>query len=45
MTFWLNGEWREDPVAIHIDDRGFLLGDGVFETVLVLGHNAKTTDF
>lgn len=35
MTFWLNGEWREDAVAIRIDDRGLLLGDGVFETILV----------
>ncbi len=35
MTFWLNGGWREDPAAIHIDDRGLLLGDGVFETILV----------
>ncbi len=35
MTFWLNGEWRDDPVAIRIDDRGLLLGDGVFETMLV----------
>jgi len=35
MTFWLNGEWREDAAAIRIDDRGLLLGDGVFETILV----------
>lgn len=35
MTFWLNGEWREDGAAIGIADRGFLLGDGVFETVLM----------
>ena len=35
MTFWLNGEWRGDRNAIGIDDRGFLLGDGVFETILI----------
>ncbi len=35
MTFWLNGEWREDLTAIHIDDRGLLLGDGVFETIFL----------
>lgn len=35
MTFWINGEWRKDHDAIRIDDRGFLLGDGVFETILV----------
>ena len=34
MTYWLNGEWREEKAAIRIDDRGFLLGDGVFETIL-----------
>lgn len=36
MAFWLNGEIREDRAAIHIADRGFLLGDGVFETVLLM---------
>lgn len=35
MTFWLNGEFRNDRAAIDIADRGFLLGDGVFETLLV----------
>ncbi len=35
MTFWLNGEWRDDATAIRIDDRGLLLGDGAFETMLV----------
>lgn len=36
MAFWLNGEIREERAAIHIADRGFLLGDGVFETVLLV---------
>ncbi|WP_428407678.1 aminotransferase class IV [Hyphococcus sp.] len=36
MAFWLNGEVREERTAIHIADRGFLLGDGVFETVLLV---------
>jgi branched-subunit amino acid aminotransferase/4-amino-4-deoxychorismate lyase len=35
MTFWLNGEYREETAAIDIADRGFLLGDGVFETILL----------
>lgn len=35
MTYWLNGEYRQDTAAIDIADRGFLLGDGVFETVLL----------
>lgn len=37
MTFWLNGNYCEDERAISIADRGFLLGDGVFETLLVDG--------
>ncbi|MAW81579.1 MAG: hypothetical protein CMI63_15180 [Parvularcula sp.] len=36
MTFWLNGEFKEERTAIHIADRGFLLGDGVFETVMLV---------
>lgn len=35
MTFWLNGSFLDGEIAIHIADRGFLLGDGVFETLLV----------
>ncbi|PQA87837.1 aminotransferase class IV [Hyphococcus luteus] len=37
MAFWLNGAYREDSTAIDIADRGFLLGDGVFETILLSG--------
>ncbi len=33
--FWLNGAFRNDTQALEIADRGFLLGDGVFETILV----------
>ncbi len=36
MTFWLNGEFLQATDAIDIADRGFLLGDGVFETILVV---------
>ena len=36
MTFWLNGEFRDGAAAIDIADRGFLLGDGVFETFLLV---------
>ncbi len=35
MAFWLNSAFGEDSAAIDIADRGFLLGDGVFETVLL----------
>lgn len=35
MTFWLNGAYRQDSAAIDIADRGFLLGDGLFETILL----------
>ncbi|MTI11108.1 aminotransferase class IV [Curvivirga aplysinae] len=35
MIFWVNGELREDTSAIAINDRGFLLGDGIFETFYV----------
>ncbi|MEX6633105.1 aminotransferase class IV [Hyphococcus lacteus] len=30
-----NGEYGEDPVSVDIADRGLLLGDGIFETILL----------
>lgn len=36
-AYWLNGEFRENAEAINIADRGLLLGDGVFETILLVG--------
>jgi branched-chain amino acid aminotransferase len=36
MIFWLNGEFKKDATAISIADRGFLLGDGLFETLLLV---------
>ncbi len=44
MIFWLNGDYKENPMAIDIADRGFLLGDGVFETLLVEGGVAAFLD-
>ena len=35
MRFWLDGDFHADPNCLSISDRGFLLGDGVFETMLV----------
>ena len=36
MIIWRNGDWlAEADAAIAADDRGFLLGDGLFETVRV----------
>lgn len=34
MIAWLNGEFVEDP-QVSAADRGFLLGDGAFETIYV----------
>ena len=36
-TVWLNGRFIEGEASIDAADRGFLLGDGVFDTALVLG--------
>ncbi|MFQ5562698.1 MAG: aminotransferase class IV [Parvularculaceae bacterium] len=35
MTVWLNGEFIDAGARIDVSDRGFLLGDGVFETIYV----------
>lgn len=36
MSFWLNGRICDETVAVDIADRGFLLGDGLFETILLV---------
>jgi branched-chain amino acid aminotransferase len=36
MSVWIDGRFVEEPGSIAADDRGFLLGDGVFETLLVV---------
>ncbi|MEM8935303.1 MAG: aminotransferase class IV [Pseudomonadota bacterium] len=35
MLYWLNGVFDDASAAIDVADRGFLIGDGVFETILV----------
>ena len=35
MIYWLNGDFHTEKEMLRIDDRGFLLGDGIFETMLV----------
>lgn len=35
MKIWLNDEIRDSRAAIDAGDRGFLLGDGAFETIYV----------
>ncbi|GGD13637.1 aminotransferase class IV [Aquisalinus flavus] len=38
MTYWINGTYREKADSvIALADRGFALGDGLFETLLVRG--------
>lgn len=38
MTIWLDGQWIEGEAArLATDDRGLLLGDGLFETLRVRG--------
>ncbi len=36
MTFWLNGVFQNQTNAIDIADRGFLLADGLFETLRII---------
>lgn len=35
---WFNGQFASGPLPLDAQDRGFLLGDGVFETVAVVNH-------
>jgi branched-chain amino acid aminotransferase len=37
---WFEGKLHEGPVAISAHDRGLTLGDGIFETILVLNNVA-----
>ncbi len=38
---WFNGALAAGPIALDPQDRGLLLGDGIFETVLALGGKAQ----
>ena len=40
---WLNGE-RAETAALPVADRGYLLGDGLFETLLVVDGNPVFPD-
>lgn len=45
MTVWLNGEWVEDGAAgCAADDRGLLLGDGLFETLRYCGGRVRRVE-
>ena len=35
---WLNGAFTDGSLKLDAHDRGFLLGDGVFETIAVINH-------
>jgi branched-chain amino acid aminotransferase len=41
---WLDGKLRHDGAHVSIHDRGFTLGDGLFETILVQNHVALWRD-
>ncbi len=41
---WFNGQLVAGPLPLDAHDRGFLLGDGVFETVAVLNHKSLWLD-
>jgi branched-chain amino acid aminotransferase len=41
---WFNGAFVEGAVPLDAHDRGFLLGDGVFETVAVINHKPLWLD-
>jgi branched-chain amino acid aminotransferase len=41
---WFNGAFVAGTLPLDADDRGFLLGDGVFETVAVINHKPLWLD-
>jgi branched-chain amino acid aminotransferase len=41
---WFNGSFVEGTLPLDAHDRGFLLGDGIFETVAVINHKALWLD-
>lgn len=41
---WFNGTFAEGTLPLDPHDRGFLLGDGVFETVAVINHKPLWLD-
>ncbi|MEL7490269.1 MAG: aminotransferase class IV [Pseudomonadota bacterium] len=43
-VIWFNGAFSNDEKCVSIRDRGFLLGDGAFETLLLRGGNPAFFD-
>ena len=41
---WFNGQFLDGTLPLDSHDRGFLLGDGVFETVTVINHKPLWLD-
>jgi branched-chain amino acid aminotransferase len=41
---WLNGKFTNGTLLLDAHDRGFLLGDGVFETIAVINHRTLWLD-
>lgn len=44
MRIWINGELRDGAGTVDADDRGVLLGDGLFETLAVVRGQALRLD-
>ena len=42
--FWFNGQFIDGTLQLDSHDRGFLLGDGVFETIAVVNHKPLWLD-
>ena len=43
-SVWFNGQFVDGPLPLDPHDRGFLLGDGVFETIAVINHKPLWLD-